>query len=189
MLKLRSGFLTVVKQKNHNVIETHGIIHREALASRTMSPTLTQALDCAIRVVNYIKASALNSRLFRKFCQDMDGEYDSLLYHTSVRWLSKENMLFRQVGLLPEVSGFLDIQHKNKMKKDISDEILQKRLAFLADIFTHSNELNRKLQGAGANISLPRDNIFAFITKLQLWKAKIQFGQKVTAFSSMNTLS
>ena len=48
-------------------------------------------------------------------------------------------------------------------KMDICDAILQKILAFLANIFTHLNELNHKLQSAGANILLLRDNNSAFI--------------------------
>ena len=51
------------------------------------------------------------------------------------------------------------------------------------------NELNRKLQGAGANIMLLRGNISAFIAKLKLWKANTQAGQKVAAFPTMNKLS
>ena len=37
MLGARSGFLELVKRKNSNVIGSHCFIHREALASRTMS--------------------------------------------------------------------------------------------------------------------------------------------------------
>ena len=154
-----------------------------------MSQPLEQALDCAIKIVNYIKASPLNFTLFRKLCKDMNAEYDSLLYYTSVRWLSKGNMLIRLVHLLPEVNEFFEIQHKNKMKTDISDAMFQKKLPFLTNIFTHLNELNRKLQGAGANVLLLRDNISAFIAKLKLWKANIQAGQKVAAFPTMNKLS
>jgi len=51
---------------------------------------MSQALDCAIKVVNYIKVGALNTRLFEKLCQGMGAEYDCLLFHTSVHWLSKE---------------------------------------------------------------------------------------------------
>ena len=96
-------------------------------------------------------------------------------------WLSKGNMLIQLARLLPEANEFLEIQHKNKMKTDISDAMFQKRLTFLADTFTHLNELNRKLQGAGAKILLLRDNLFAFIAKLKLWK--------VAAFPTMNKLS
>ena len=163
MLEVRSGFLTLVKQKNPKIIGTHCIIHQEALASRTMSQPLKQALDCATKVVNYVKASALNTRLFQKLCQDMDAEYDSLLFHTSVRWLSKGNILIRLARLLPEVIEFLKIQHKQGLKTDIADVMFQNRLAFLGEIFSHLNELNRNLQGVAASILGLRDKIAAFI--------------------------
>ena len=134
MLGVRSGFLALVKQKNPNVIEMHCIIHREALASRTMPQSLKKTLNCAIKVVNYIKASALNTRIFVKFCQDIGTDYDSLLFHTSVRWLSRGNMLIRLVRLLPEVCEFLEIQHKQERKAEISDVIFQIGLAFLAGL-------------------------------------------------------
>jgi len=120
----------------------HCIIHREALTAKTMSQSLKQTLDCAIKVVNYMKASALNTRLFRNLCQDMDAEHDSLWFHTSVRWLSKGNMLILLARLLPHVIEFLKIQHKQELKTDISYVKFQNRLAFLADIFSHLNELN-----------------------------------------------
>ena len=77
-LGVRSGFLALVKQKNPNVIGMHCIIHREALALRTMPQSLKQTLDYAIKVVNYIKSSALNVRLFGKLCHDLGAEYESL---------------------------------------------------------------------------------------------------------------
>ena len=121
MLDARSGFLELIKRKNSNVIGTHYIIHKEALASRTMSLPLKQTLDSAFKVINYIKATDLNTRLFKKLCQDMGAEYKSLLFHTSVRWLSKGDMLIRLVRLLPEVIEFIEIQNKKELKAVISD--------------------------------------------------------------------
>ena len=64
MLGARYGFLELVKRKNSNVIGTHCIIHREALASRTMSQLLKQTLDFSIIVINYTKCSEYST--FRK---------------------------------------------------------------------------------------------------------------------------
>ena len=188
MLGARSGFVELVKRKNPNIIATHCIIHREALASRTMPEELKQTLDSAIKILNYIKASALNSRLFRRLCQDMESEHQNLVYHTSVRWLSKGNMLNRLVLLLQEVIEFLEIQKKRELKSIITDSIFQKRLAYLADIFGHLNELNRKLQGMDSNIIVQRDKIAAFIAKLELWKGKIQSGGSVASFPTLHKM-
>ena len=188
MLGARSGFVELVKRKNPNIIATHCIIHREALASRTMPEELKQTLDSAIKILNYIKASALNSRLFRRLCQDMESEHQNLVYHTSVRWLSKGNMLNRLVLLLQEVIEFLEIQKKRELKSIITDSIFQKRLAYLADIFGHLNELNCKLQGMDSNIIVQRDKIAAFIAKLELWKGKIQSGGSVASFPTLHKM-
>jgi len=90
MLGVQSGFLSLVIQKNPKVIGTHCVIHREALAARKCHNHLSKHLILLFKVTNYIKASALNTRLFRNLSQDMDAEYDSLLFHASVRWLSKK---------------------------------------------------------------------------------------------------
>ena len=95
MLGSRSGFMTLVKTKNPDIITTHCLIHREALASKTLPAPLKATLETVIRIVNHIKGGALNTRLFRRLCQDMDSAHQDLLFYTSVRWLSKGNVLAR----------------------------------------------------------------------------------------------
>ena len=64
MLGAKSRFAKLLKQKNPKVVTLHSIIHQEALASRTMTQPLKEALEMAIGLVNFVKASALNTRLF-----------------------------------------------------------------------------------------------------------------------------
>ena len=120
MLGCKSGFMTLVK-KNPDVITTHYLIHREALASKTLPAALKVTLETVIRIVNRIKGEALNTRLFRKLCQDMDSAHQDLLFHTSVRWLSKGNVLARVFELFDEVQMFLAAQGKKteQLVKDI----------------------------------------------------------------------
>ena len=40
-------------------------------------------------MVNFILKSALNTRIFRFFCQELNSTNKDLLYYTAVRWLSK----------------------------------------------------------------------------------------------------
>ena len=147
MLGARSRFEKLLKQKNPKVVTLHCIIHPEALASRTMTQPLKVALETAIGLVNFVKASALNTRLFRRLCLDMESDYEGLLFHTTVRWLSKGDMLNRLVHLLPKVAQFLQEMNKGDLKVAVSDEAFQCRLAFLADMFNHLNELNRGPDG------------------------------------------
>ena len=58
----------------------------------------------------------------------------------------------RLACLLPEVNEFLEIQHKQELRWNISGLVFQNRLAFLANMFSHLNELNRNLQGVDTNI-------------------------------------
>ena len=74
MIGARSGFAKLLKQKNPKVVTQHCIIHREALASRTMTQPLKETLDTAIRLMNFVKASALNYRLFRRLCQFLESD-------------------------------------------------------------------------------------------------------------------
>ncbi|XP_066983788.1 protein FAM200C-like [Macrobrachium rosenbergii] len=88
MLGARQGFTARVKQVNPTVIVTHCLLHRENLASRKMSLELNTVIEDVIQIVNFVKSSALNSRLFSQMCSDMGSEYEHLLYYSSVRWLS-----------------------------------------------------------------------------------------------------
>ncbi|XP_066945206.1 zinc finger MYM-type protein 6-like [Macrobrachium rosenbergii] len=66
MLGARQGFTARVKQVNPTVIVTHCLLHRENLASRKMSLELNTVIEDVIQIVNFVKSSALNSRLFNE---------------------------------------------------------------------------------------------------------------------------
>lgn len=188
MLGARSGFIKRVKEKNPNTTGMHCIIHREALASRTMPRPLKNVLDTAIKLVNYVKSSALNTRLFRNLCEDLHSENSSLLFHTAVRWLSKGKMLNRLMKLLPEVIQFLQLRGEEKLLAAAAQSDFQDRLAYLSDFFAHLNELNSKLQGPDCNILGHMDKINAFIAKLEFWSHKFeQESDLASSFPSVAT--
>ena len=89
------GFVTVVKEKNLNVITTHCLIHCEVLASKTLPAALKGTLDSVIQIINHIKGCALNTGLFRQLCRDMGTSHQDLLFYTAVHWLSKGNVFGR----------------------------------------------------------------------------------------------
>jgi len=72
-------------------------------------------MSVVIKVVNYVKSSALIIRVFSKLCKDMDANHTALLYHTHVRWLSKRNMLSRIFELREEVKLFLVAKQKHDL--------------------------------------------------------------------------
>lgn len=82
-------FLSVqafVKQKSPQCIWTHCMIHREALASKELSPYLNFVLMTIVTVVNYIKMRPLKSRIFAALCKDMGAVRSALLFYCESRW-------------------------------------------------------------------------------------------------------
>ena len=105
MLGNRSGFRALVKAVNPDI---HCMIHRYALACKTLPPELKATLDDVINMVNLIKSSTFNTRLFRLICQEFEDHQNTLLFHTEVRWLSGGNMLSRVHSLRKEMAEFFE---------------------------------------------------------------------------------
>ncbi|XP_025198500.1 protein ZBED8-like [Melanaphis sacchari] len=145
MLGCRSGLATLVKEKNPSTLTTHCVIHRQALATKTLPEELANVLKLAIKLVNFVKSKALNTRIFKKLCVKLDSEYDTLLFHTEVRWLSKGNMLKRLYELKEEMKIFLNEKDSELLEK-FCDLKFELQFAYLVDIFEHLNNLNLQLQ-------------------------------------------
>ena len=97
-----------MKRRSPNALGSHCVIHREALAAKTLSPGMKDKLTVIIRIVNFVKTSAVNTRLFSKLCKDMNSDHETLLFHTSVRWLSKGNVVARVYEMREELTVFLE---------------------------------------------------------------------------------
>lgn len=186
MLGARSGLVALIKKKNPLIQCTHCVLHREALASKTLPEALKQSLSAVIKAVNYVKGSALNTRLFRRLCEDLEAGHSVLLFHTQVRWLSKGNMLQRVFDLFDEILLFFEEQGKIALLNEWKADNFHLRLAYLTDIFGSLNELNTKMQGKNMNILVQDDKIRGFVAKLDLWKRRVQRGN-LASFSAIST--
>lgn len=62
MLGKNSGFFSHMKRELPQVIITHCMLHRHALASKALPESLKQHLITAINVVKYIRGRALNNK-------------------------------------------------------------------------------------------------------------------------------
>ena len=80
-----SGFQTLVKQLAFTSKGVYCMLHRQALACKTLPDSIQTVLKQMIQIVNFIKAGALNFRVFKKLCSDMDADHLVLLYHTQTR--------------------------------------------------------------------------------------------------------
>ncbi|KAG8236589.1 hypothetical protein J437_LFUL016941, partial [Ladona fulva] len=106
----------------------------------------------------------------------MNSDHEVLLFHTAVRWLSKGNVVGRVFELKNEIKPFLEMEGKHEFMRYINDETWIQRVAYLSDILYQLNKLNLKVQGKETHIIYFKDNIQAFILKLQNWRRKVNLG-------------
>jgi len=52
----------------NNLLSTHCYIHRQNLAPQKVARELNEVLSQSVKIINYIKNSALNTRLLKKHC-------------------------------------------------------------------------------------------------------------------------
>ena len=179
MLGRRSGFRGKVTEANPKTRHLHCMLHRYALASKTLPPGLRSVLDDVVSMVNTIKSSALNTRLFSLMCQELGNDHEVLLFHTEVRWLSRGNVVTRVESLKEELTEFFKRDSKTKSREFIqklSDSQWLQKLAYLTDIFLRLNSLNLSLQGRFATVIDFMDKLRSFTMKLELWERKVKDG-------------
>ncbi|KAI4811174.1 hypothetical protein KUCAC02_014091 [Chaenocephalus aceratus] len=93
-------------QSNDGSYPLHCMLHRQALASKSLSPELQSVLSTVVSVVNHIKCKP-QSRLFGQLCREMGAGQDTLLFHSEVRWLSRGKVLQR---VQPSIHGQQEIK-------------------------------------------------------------------------------
>ncbi|KAK5870459.1 hypothetical protein PBY51_003403 [Eleginops maclovinus] len=103
-----NGLQALIKRVSPNVHWTHCMIHREALASKQLSPELNEVMTDVIATVNYIKTRPVKARLFSALCEEMGSNHTAVLFHSEARWLSRGKVLSRVFELREEIWIFLE---------------------------------------------------------------------------------
>ena len=126
-------------------------------------------LKQVLKIIHFVKTSALNIRLFKQLCEDLGSEHTSLLYHTEVRYLSRGNATKRLFAMKNEMLLlFKELGHP--YSKDLANDKFVQRSSYLSDIFEAFYIVNLLLQGRNGRIVDFASKLGAFIRKLDLWK-------------------
>ena len=93
MVGRHRSYISYLKNAVPEVLAVHSVVHREHLVAKHLSDRLHNSLNIVIKVANKIKSSALKDRIFLQICDTNETEFERLLLHTKVRWLSKGKCL------------------------------------------------------------------------------------------------
>lgn len=176
------GFISHLKRFIPEVTAIHCVIHRQHLVARNLSDRLHQSLQFVINAVNKIRSNALNTRLFAQLCDENDEDFQRLLLHTEVRWLSKGACFTRFYSLFESVLEFLESKDS-----DLKENLINSKadIAYLTDLFKKFNDINLQLQGDSLNLIKTKSVISAFLGKLKFMKQNISRRE----FSQFSNLS
>uniref|UniRef100_A0A5S6R3U5 DUF4371 domain-containing protein n=1 Tax=Trichuris muris TaxID=70415 RepID=A0A5S6R3U5_TRIMR len=177
------GFIAHLKAVLPSVFTIHCVIHREHLVSKKLGSQLNRSLSVVIQVVNYIKSHALQNRLFRQLCEENNEDFDTLLLHTEVRWLSRGNCLLRFVGLWKTIVAFMS-------DKEYGDKLIDAKadIFYLTDIFEKFNFVNRSLQGRDNYLMDSKMAVVSFLKKLEVYWHNIG-RREFMQFSNLKTIA
>ncbi|XP_037367457.1 SCAN domain-containing protein 3-like [Talpa occidentalis] len=167
-----SEVVTQIKELAPECKITHCFIHRESLVMKKISAELNRVLTDIVKIVNYVKSNALNSRLFSLLCDNMETDHKQLLLHAEMRWLSRGKVLSRMFEIRNELLVFLQSKKPawSQLFKDVN---WTASLAYLSDIFSVFNDLNASMQGKNATCFSMADKIEGQKQKLEAWKRRV----------------
>ena len=180
----KKGFLSFVNKKNKNISVVYYLLHRENLAEKEIQKDLALVFKKVVFVVNFTKSLPLHTRLFTVLCDQIGAEHNGLLFHSNCRWLSQGKVLERVLSLRNEIDTFLKEQ-KHEFVDRFSDDKWIAKLLFLADFFSHVNQLNSSMQEKEKNFLDLLEGIGTFQAKIKLWLHRMESG-KLAAFPILN---
>jgi hypothetical protein len=102
-------------------------------------------MKLVVKIINQVRAHALQRRLFKALTDELNYQYGDLLLHTEIRWLSEGRVLRRFNEQLPTIVEFF--KESDETYSEHTNFGWLRDFAFLVDVTEKLNELNVQLQG------------------------------------------
>lgn len=169
LLKRMQDKVTAIDPEQ-KLVFLHCIIHQNVLCKSVLK--VNHVADVATKIVNFIRAQALNHRQFVALLEEHETEHGDIGYQTTVRWLSLGKVLKRVWDLKAEIREFCE--KKGKDIPELSDGDWMADFAFAVDVTALMNELNTKLQGKGLFVLEMHSLVKAFMRKLQFLSSQLE---------------
>ncbi|XP_072403927.1 general transcription factor II-I repeat domain-containing protein 2B-like [Chiloscyllium punctatum] len=148
----------------------HCIIHQEELCKSVLK--INHVVDVVTKIVNFIRARALNHRQFVALLEENETKHRDIGYHIAVRGLNLDKMLKSVWDLREEIQDFC-VKKGNGIPQ-LSDADWIADLGFAVDVTALMNELNVKLQCKGLFVHEIYNLVKAFRRKLQLLSSQMK---------------
>ncbi|XP_028146751.2 general transcription factor II-I repeat domain-containing protein 2A-like [Diabrotica virgifera virgifera] len=164
---VHNGFIALCRKDDTfpNFLTYHCIVHQQALCGKFLNAD--NVMKVVVKLVNQVRAHALQRRQFRTIIAEMNLEYGELLLHTEIRWLSKGKILRRFYELLPALIAFL--KERKEDYSTLEEPAWLRDFGILTDVIGKLHELNLQLQGKEKSILQMISEVKSFIAKLELW--------------------
>jgi hypothetical protein len=111
--------------------------------------------------------------MFKKQCENLVKEHINPQLHTEIQWLGTGRVLNMVFELKDELQDYFQENSTLDSANYFEDEEWLEKLAYLADIFHHMNQLKKSLQGSGENVLTSSDKILGFKRKLIFGKTML----------------
>ena len=99
MIGVKLRFVTLLNNEWPHVMSSHCSLHRYTPALKTPPLHLTEVMDVAVKVTNFIRSRAKNHWLFQLLANKIRVQHVGLLFYTKVCLLWKDKCLFRLLAM------------------------------------------------------------------------------------------
>ena len=160
----------------------HCIIHQENLCEKISNSDPNNVILTLTKIVSlFVARSATTHRKFRSLLEEMKSAHHDSPLHCSCKWLSRNKVPLMFVECLVEIRTFMIGQ--GKTYTELEDEKWLIKVMFLADITTHFNKLNIRLQGTGQIVMCLFEIWKGFVSKLNVQTATFRCFEHLKVFS------